>query len=70
MTEEMNYTMTVIANREKFEELLDFGQIDGSQHKAWVIDQMARLFLKDEYDEFVKEYKNDGEYEWDLGIAP
>lgn len=53
-----------------------YGQIDGSHHKMWVIDQMARALWGDE-----KEYKNwveayetpltDREhYKWDTGIAP
>lgn len=52
----------------------EYGQIDGGHHKMWVIDQMVRTLLKDDYDKFVKEYeepdKNDDYYEWDTGIAP
>lgn len=51
-----------------------YGQTDGGHHKMWVIDQMVRTLLKDDYDKFVKEYekpdKNDDYYEWDTGIAP
>lgn len=53
--------------------VLDFcalGQIDGSHHKTWVIDQIARTILGDKYDEFVEWYEQDGEYEWEIGIAP
>ncbi|WP_104565831.1 hypothetical protein [Ralstonia mannitolilytica] len=51
-----------------------FGGIDGEHHKAWVIDQMCRALLGDEYDAFVAEVK-DGEegpdaYDWDVGVAP
>lgn len=50
-----------------------YGQIDGSHHKMWVIDQMARALLEDEYEEWVKRYETpDGDdyWEWDTGIAP
>ena len=39
-------------------------------HKAWCLDQIARALYRDEYDDFIKEYCNDGEYDWDCGIAP
>lgn len=51
-----------------------YGQIDGSHHKMWVIDQMVRALLSEEdYKEWVKSYEApDGEdyWEWDMGIAP
>ena len=50
-----------------------YGQIDGSHHKMWVIDQMVRVLLEEEYEEWVKSYETlDGEdyWEWDTGIAP
>lgn len=50
-----------------------YGQIDGSHHKMWVIDQMARALLEEEYEEWVKSYETpDGDdyWEWDTGIAP
>ena len=47
-----------------------YGQIDGGHHKMWVIDQMVRVLLGDEYEKWVKEYEGDDEYEWDVGIAP
>ena len=51
-----------------------FSQIDGAHHKAWVIDQMCRYLLGDDYEKFVQEFE-DGEdgphtYEWDTGIPP
>lgn len=56
-----------------------YGQIDGSHHKAWVIDQMVRTLLGDEvYSLFVAKYQtpflneetNEMDYyEWDVGIA-
>jgi len=52
----------------------NYSQIDGAHHKAWVIDQMCKHILGDDYDRFVAEYKNgeDGleTYDWDTGIAP
>jgi hypothetical protein len=54
---------------------VSYGQIDGSHHKSWVIDQMVRAIVgEDRYKEFVILYK-DGEdgpetYTWDEGIAP
>jgi hypothetical protein len=62
----------------RIEQALDlarrYGQIDGAHHKTWVIDQMCRELLRNDYEDFVKESK-DGEYgpdtyEWDEGIAP
>jgi hypothetical protein len=50
------------------------GGIDGEHHKAWVIDQVARILAGKEYEEWVAETKSgeDGPdtYEWDEGIAP
>ncbi len=52
----------------------DYGQIDGAHHKAWVIDQMCRKILGDDYDAFVTSHNNGGDgpdtYSWDIGIAP
>ena len=47
----------------------EYGQIDGSHHRVWCIDQMVRE-LADDYGNFIKEYEEDGEYTWDIGIAP
>lgn len=72
-----------------------YGQIDGSHHKDWVLDQVVRILKgtnvivkearwsdgfseyrieldepSEEYEEFIEEYENDGEYSWDTGIAP
>jgi len=59
-----------------------YAQIDGGHHKMWVIDQMIRVLLQDQYDKFIKEYEQcgcnphiddgycDGGYEWNVGIAP
>ena len=63
---------------EKSKKILDFiyqyGQVDGSHHKAWVIDQIVRIITVDDYEEWVNKYEYDEEtgeeYEWDTGIAP
>lgn len=53
-----------------------YGGIDGSHHKAWVIDQMVRALAwsPDQYEQIVAEAKSgeDGPetYSWDVGIAP
>lgn len=51
-----------------------FSGIDGSHHKAWVIDQMCRALLEDKYSAFVADakYGEDGPdtYLWEEGIAP
>lgn len=60
------------------EEALDqahrYAQIDGAHHKAWVIDQMVRALTGYAYDEWVRQYREEGSdpdaYEWDEGIAP
>lgn len=49
---------------------LDFGQTDGAHHKMWVIDQMMRVLAGDRYEALIVEYREDGEYSWDEGIAP
>lgn len=52
-----------------------YGQIDGSHHKMWVIDQMVRTLCgsEDEYKEWIADYEtsdDDSYYEWDKGIEP
>lgn len=51
-----------------------YGQTDGDHHKRWLIDQIVRQLLGDNYDKFITFYK-DGEdgpdtYEWRTGISP
>ena len=57
--------MTVISN---------YGGIDGGHHKQWVIDQVARKLLGQNYSDWVVDMcaGEDGPntYEWDTGIAP
>lgn len=51
-----------------------YGGIDGSHHKQWVIDQIARIIAGDKYNDWVAMMKGgeDGPdtYYWDEGIAP
>lgn len=53
---------------------VDYGGIDGSHHKDWVIDQMARVLAGDGYDELVAQARSgrDGPhtYDWPTGSAP
>lgn len=52
----------------------EYGWVDGAHHKTWVIDQVARCLLGDEYEQWVKDMKagEDGPdtYSYDEGIAP
>lgn len=53
---------------------IGYGQIDGSHHKAWVIDQIVRVLAGEGYDEIIRK-ACDGKYGpetygWDVGIAP
>ncbi len=54
--------------------ILQYGGIDGSHHKQWLLDQTLRILLEKRYDEFIEAYcKEDGDdevYKWDEGIAP
>lgn len=60
--------------REAIEIAVRYGGIDGSHHKAWVIDQMVRTLAGDGYKRIVAEAKDGDEgpdtYDWDEGIAP
>ena len=56
---------------DKIKEILwRYSQIDGEHHKAWCLDQIARVVCGNQYEDFIKNYCNDGEYRWDCGIAP
>ena len=54
--------------------IMRYGGIDGSHHKAWVIDQVARILAGAAYEELVRAARKgeDGPktYSWDEGIAP
>ena len=55
-----------------------YGQIDGSHHRVWVIDQMVRALIgnEEDYKKWVEAYEaplsenEDDYYEWDVGITP
>ena len=53
---------------------VQYGGIDGSHHKDWVIDQIVRKLSGDRYEQIVKDAKagEDGPdtYSWEEGIAP
>ena len=54
--------------------ITDCGQIDGNHHKLYILDQIARKVMGNDYDEWVKRMKNgeDGPetYWYDEGVAP
>lgn len=37
--------------------IFNYGQIDGSHHKLWVLDQIARTLTNEKYDRFVHFYE-------------
>ena len=53
---------------------MNYGQIDGDHHKAWVIDQMVRRLTGKDYKKWVSEAMagEDGPatYSYETGIAP
>lgn len=52
--------------------IVDYGSIDGADHKQWVLDQIVRVIAGVNYDAFVETYMSDedGMIDWDRGIAP
>ena len=54
--------------------IVQWGGIDGSHHKDWVMDQVVRKLAGDRYDEIVATacFGEDGDntYSWECGIAP
>jgi len=50
--------------------ILDFGQTDGAHHKAWVLDQVLRALTGVKYQQVIGKFCDNGEYDWDEGIAP
>ena len=57
--------------RDAIDTILMYGGIEGDHHKAWVIDQILKTILGEgEYEFVVEQYEEDGEYEWNTGIAP
>jgi hypothetical protein len=49
--------------------LCNYGQTDGAHHKAWLIDQIARTLLGDQYGAWIASMTADGLI-WDTGIVP
>ena len=47
-----------------------YGNCDGGSHKQWVLDQVLRVLLGDEYEDWRCDYSSGGEYEWDEGVPP
>lgn len=47
-----------------------YGAVEGSHHKAWVIDQIVRSVLGDEYEDWTNWYRTSAGTAWDKGIAP
>ena len=52
-----------------------YGQIDGSHHKMWVIDQIVHTLCGSEeaYSKWIEAYETpygDKYWKWDKGIAP
>lgn len=70
------YSRVIEPATERIQKAVDlawrFAQIGGDHHKMWVIDQMLRTLFENEedYKRWVAEYEEDGEYVWDIGIAP
>lgn len=55
--------------------IYSYGQTDGSHHKAWVIDEVVRALMGEDYSDWIRDYEGDPEdydnyYSWDVGIAP
>lgn len=42
----------------------------GAHHKQWLLDQVLRALLGDAYENWIVEWEDHGQYEWDEGIAP
>lgn len=65
------------SNKQKIKKSLnliyEYGGIDGSHHKQWVLDQLVRILSVD-YQEWVKKYEEgeDGPqtYLWERGVIP
>lgn len=54
--------------------IVDYGDIDGSHHKQWILDQALRYLMGNEYQEWRDRYdlamaRNDYSI-WDEGVAP
>lgn len=51
-------------------EVIDkYGGTQEIHHATWIIDQVARRLLGDQYEAWVRQMTSDG-HDWDVGIAP
>jgi len=50
--------------------IYQYGGIDGSHHKQWLLDQVVRILCGDDYQDWVDSWNDEGGGEWDTGIAP
>lgn len=54
--------------------IAEYAGIDGDHHKAWVIDQVARILAGDDYTQFVSDVRSGADgpntYDWDVGVPP
>lgn len=50
--------------------ILQYGTTDGGHHKMWLLDQILRMTTGDAYEAVIKDFEADGDYEWEVGIAP
>ena len=62
-----------MSKQEKIDTAVDimgeFGQVEGDQHKAWVIDQVMRALLGKHYEGWVCSYIEAFDTDWEIGIA-
>ena len=71
--EKIKETPDTTENIEEIKGLIRVGcGIDGGHHTKWALDQIARILLGSQYEQFVKDCVYcDGEiYDYDIGIAP
>lgn len=58
-------------NEQKIMRLIErYGWIDGSHHKQWVLDQIARVILGDGYEGWAESPDPQEYADWDPGVAP
>lgn len=47
-----------------------YGSVDGDHHKAWLIDQIVRSLTSLNYQKWIEDFEENGQFEWYKGIAP
>ena len=50
--------------------IVENGSYDGEHHKQWVLDQVLRQLLGDNYKGFIKDFMYECETIWEKGVAP